>query len=84
MPPQNTVTVWTVLLWCTCVGPFVALAIVVALKPLLSRPVPWYHDDQAEEMRRLGINPDERWGPVNDPELFTFDGQKIEWDEHRN
>lgn len=42
--------------------PVSLLAVAVVLKTYVARrPVPWYEDEQAEEMRQLGIDPDERW-----------------------
>jgi hypothetical protein len=61
MQPPPQISIWTILFLLACVAPFVGLAIAVAISPLRKRPVPWYHDDQADQMRRLGIDPNERW-----------------------
>ena len=76
MPPETapiSADVWGAIFLATCLLPFALVAIAVAIRPMLAKPVPWYDDEQAEEMRRLGLSPDERWGPVTDPRLLGVD-----------
>jgi hypothetical protein len=65
MPPETdsiSADVWGAIFLATCLLPFALVALAVAIRPLVvAKPVPWWQDDQADEMLELGIDPEERW-----------------------